>query len=260
MDNQALQSLSLPICHTVPEMRIGMLVPSSNTALEPATSLLAAPLADSVGVHFSRFRVTRIALDAEANAQFSMEPILTAADLLADAKASVIAWNGTSASWRGFDTDDALCAAIEERTGCPATSAIVSLNAALRAFGTKRLGLVTPYTADVEAAIVQNYASIGIEIVAARRANQSENYSFADIPPETVRAMCLEVAAEGVDAIAIVCTNMRGPFIAAQVEAECGVPVLDSIAVTLWGTLAALRVDMRELIPFGQLFARPFPR
>jgi maleate isomerase len=227
--------------HGVPAKRIGMLVPSSNTALEPATAALVAPLSEEVGVHFSRFRVTRIALDA-------------AADLLADAKVDVIAWNGTAASWRGFDTDAALCAAIEARTGRPATSAITDLNVALRALGIRRLGLVTPYTADVEAAIVANYAQSGIEIAASRRADLSDNYSFADIPPEKVHDMCREVAAEGVEAVAIVCTNMRGPGIVPSIEAAFGIPVLDSIAVTLWGALRRLGIDAAPLSNAGRLF------
>ncbi|MFK7880862.1 aspartate/glutamate racemase family protein [Roseobacter sp.] len=231
-----------------------MLVPSSNTALEPATTALAFPLCDQVGVHFSRFEVTRIALDQQADSQFSMDPILNAAKLLADAKVSIIAWNGTSASWRGFDTDDALCAAVKSSTGCPATSAIVSLNAALRAFGARRLGLVTPYTEDVETAIIANYAAIGIDIVAARRANLQDNYSFAEIPPQRVADMCRDVAAQGVDAVAIVCTNMRGPLIAHEIETEFDIPVIDSIAVTLWGTMAMLGLDYSTLAPFGRLF------
>lgn len=238
----------------IPSARVGMLVPSSNTALEPATAVLAAPLANRVGVHFSRFRVTRIALDDTADAQFAMGPILDATELLADAKASVIAWNGTSASWRGFDTDAALCAEIERRAGCPASSAIVSLNEALELFGVKRLGLVTPYTADVEAAITANYATIGVEIVAAQRADRSDNYSFAEIPPNDVLEMCRKVARQGVEAIAIVCTNMRGPLLAPQIEAEFDIPLLDSIAVTLWGTLRALDVPTAPLAKFGRLF------
>ena len=239
----------------VPPHRIGMLVPSSNTALEPATATLAAPLAREVGIHFSRFRVTRIALDAQADAQFLIEPILAAAELLADAKASVIAWNGTAASWRGFETDAALCAAIETRTGCRATSAITDLNVALHALGVRRLGLVTPYTADVEAAIVRNYASIGIQVTSCCRADLSNNYSFADIQPAAVQAMCRKVAAKGVDAVAIVCTNMRGPGIATAVEEEFGIPVLDSIAITLWGALNALGIDAAPLANFGRLFS-----
>ncbi|KAA9008369.1 Asp/Glu/hydantoin racemase [Histidinibacterium aquaticum] len=231
-----------------------MLTPSSNTVLEPATNTLIAPLASQASVHFGRFRVTRIAMDDASDEQFADDAILTAADLLADACPSIIAWNGTAASWRGFETDTRLCEMIEARTGCPATSAIMGLNEALSLFAVRRLGLVTPYTGDVQEAMIANYATLGIEVAAARRADLSDNYSFATVEAGTVQEMCREVASDGVDAVAVVCTNMRGPLIARAVEDEFDVPVIDSIAVTLWTALRRLGVDTRPLARFGRLF------
>src|ERR1700759_886663 len=88
---------------TVP-IRLGMLTPSSNTALEPITSAMLAGL-PGVSAHFSRFKVTEIALSDQALAQFDTDNILRAAELLAHAKVDVIGWNGTSSGWLGFDTD-----------------------------------------------------------------------------------------------------------------------------------------------------------
>jgi maleate isomerase len=177
-----------------PPVRIGMLTPSSNTVLEPETQALLAPLGAAASVHFGRFRVTRIGLDAAADSQFALEPILAAADLLADAKPALIAWNGTSASWRGFDTDERLCAAIEDRTGLPATSAMLAFNAAMAELGVRRLGLVTPYTPDVQAAIARTYAGHGIEIVAEDHEGLQDNFSFATVTEDRVAAMCRRVA------------------------------------------------------------------
>jgi len=235
-------------------VRIGMLTPSSNTVLEPETQALIAPLGASASVHFARFRVTQIGLDAAADSQFALEPILAAADLLADAKPAVIAWNGTSASWRGFDSDDRLCAEIEARTGVPATSAVRAFNGAMAALGVRKLGLVTPYTADVQQAIARNYAGIGIEVVAEAHAGLRDNFSFCTLSEDRVADMCREVAAAGPDAIAIVCTNMRGARRAAALEAELGVTILDSVAVTLWGSMQRAGVATAPLLPFGRVF------
>ncbi|ABL72681.1 MULTISPECIES: maleate cis-trans isomerase family protein [Paracoccus] len=233
---------------------LAMLTPSSNTVVEPLTSAMAWPLYPDVSVHFGRFRVTRIALDEGSNSQFTLEPILAAADLLADAKPAIIAWNGTSASWLGFDTDDRLCAAITKRTGIPATSAILSLNRLLAEMGVKRLGLVTPYTRDVQQRIIANYAAIGIETVAERHSGRSDNHSFAEVTEEEIREMCLDVAQARPDAIAIVCTNMRGPLIAPELERQTGIPILDSVAFTLWGCLRETGVPMDRLAGYGQMF------
>lgn len=237
--------------------RFGMLTPSSNTALEPLTQALVAPLVDRVSVHFSRFRVTQIALDAGSNEQFREAPILQAAALLADAKADVIAWNGTSASWLGFERDRALCEKIEAETGARATSAIESLNEALTLHGVRRLGLVTPYTTDVQVRIAANYNTIGIEIPGEVHSGLADNFSFAGVAESDIAEMCRAAAALGVDAIAIVCTNMRGTLVAPTLEHELDVPVLDSIAVTLWGSLRKAGIPTAPLARFGRIFATP---
>ena len=234
---------------------IGMLTPSSNTVLEPYTSMLLQPLFPRVTAHFARFRVTRIALDNDANEQFRREPILAAAELLVDSRPNVIAWNGTSASWLGFDTDERLCAAIEARTGTPATSAILSLNRLLAERGVKRIALVSPYTADVEQRIVENYATIGVSTVARRHSGLSDNFSFAEVTESILEAMCEDVAPAQPEAIAVVCTNMRGALVGAEIERRLGIPVYDSVSFTLWGCLRALDLPMDALAGFGSMFS-----
>lgn len=244
-------------CHPPAQgVRLGMLTPSSNTVLEPMTQALLVPMGPVASVHFARFRVTEIGLDDAATRQFSPEPILAAADLLADARPDVIAWNGTSASWLGFERDDALCRAVTERTGRPATSAIIGLNAALRAFDVRRLGLVTPYTADVQERIAANYRRHGIEIVSEAHCGQRDNFSFSQVSEDSIARMCRTVARAGPDAIAIVCTNMRGPLVAPVLEAELGIPIFDSVAVTLRSCLDICNVDCTPLSRFGRVFAR----
>ncbi len=143
---------------------IGMLTPSSNTVLEPVTTAMLAGLPE-VSVHFSRFRVTEIALSAGALAQFDDATISAAAELLADAKVDVIGWNGTSAGWLGFESDIRLCERITALTGIAATTSMLALNDVLRARAITRLGMVTPYLDDVQARIIANYRALGIECV-----------------------------------------------------------------------------------------------
>jgi len=236
---------------------MAMLTPSSNTVLEPFTGAMTLPLFPSVSVHYGRFRVTKIGLDPASNDQFALEPILQAAELLADAKPDVIAWNGTSASWLGFDTDERLCGEILARTGIPATSAVLSFNRILAERGIRRLGLVTPYTLDVQERIIANYAAAGVEIVSERHADLSDNFSFAEVQERQISAMCEDVAQAKPEAIAIMCTNMRGPLIVPDLEKRLGILVLDSIAFTLWGCLRQCQIPMTRLRQFGSLFTDP---
>ena len=243
-----------PQDNTRPDMtRLGMLTPSSNTMLEPVTAAMLAGLPD-VTAHFSRFPVTEIALTPAALGQFDDTPILRAAELLAHARVDVIAWNGTSASWIGFDSDERLCERITATTGIPARTTVLAYRALFRRLIIGRVGLVTPYTGDVQERIRDNWGRSGFAFVAERHLDLSENFSFATVAPERIAAMVRAVAAEGCDAVAVVCTNMDGARGAAALEAELGLPVLDSVAVTLWACLVAAGVDPARVEGWGGVF------
>jgi maleate isomerase len=236
--------------------RLGMLVPSSNSVLEPAT---CAMLADAPGVtaHFSRFRVTEIALDAPALNQFDPPLMLPAADLLDDAKVDAMAWNGTSASWLGIERDQSLCASIGARTGKPATTSTLACIDAIRSSGAQRIGFVTPYTDDVQARIGKVWADAGVACHAERHLGLRDNFSFGQVVATEIADMIRSVAADGCDAIVVLCTNMEAAAIAAALERELRILILDSVAVTLWRTMLLAGADPRILASWGRAFQLP---
>lgn len=86
---------------------LGMSTPSSNTALEPLNSAMVAGLPE-------------VSLRAQALGQFDLAPIRQSARLLADARVDVVAWNGTSSGWPGFEADQALCERVTQETSTAA--------------------------------------------------------------------------------------------------------------------------------------------
>jgi maleate isomerase len=217
-------------------VRLGMIVPSSNTCLEPQTMRILGER-DDVTVHSTRIEVTRIALDAGADTQFDHGGMVEAARLLGTAEVDVVAWNGTAGSWLGAEHDREMTRQITEATGVPATTSTLAYLAAFERFGLRGVGLVTPYTADVNAQIVSRWAREGIEVVAERHLGLHVNEEFARVPPGDLVAPSLDVAAENPHALAYLCTNLYGAPVVAQVEAATSLPVLDSVAVTLWRCL-----------------------
>lgn len=235
-------------------VRLGMLTPSSNTVLEPVTTAMLAGLPE-VSAHFGRFRVTEIALSGDALAQFDDAPILAAAELLSHAKVDVIAWNGTSSGWLGFEADERLCRRITEATGIPATTSMLALNEILARRGVRRLGFATPYTDDVQARIVSNYAALGHACTGERHLGLRDNFSFSEVEEDALRGMVRAVAAEGAEAVAVICTNLRAAPLVESLEAELGVPVIDSIATAVWGSLRLAGVEARRVTGWGRIFA-----
>jgi maleate isomerase len=236
--------------------RIGMLTPSSNTVLEPVTMRMLAGTPE-ITAHFSRFKVTEIALAPGALAQFDDSEILRAAELLAHAKVDVISWNGTSASWLGFERDRRLKARIEAATGIKASTCVLSLLDLLARLRATKQALVSPYTADVQAKIISTYAAAGITCPAERHLGIADNFTFGTVTEAEIRAMMTEVLASGPEVITILCTNMNGAGLAPEFEAGNDVVVLDSVAVTLWGCLIEAGIRPDVIKGWGRIFTDP---
>ena len=232
---------------------IGMLTPSSNTVLEPVTSAMLAGLPE-VTAHFGRFRVTEISLKPQALGQFDDAPFLDAARLLADAKLDVIGWNGTSAGWLGFDADERLCDTIKAETGIPACTSMLALNEILETTGRKRFAIVSPYLDEIQEKMVANYRAAGFDVVAERHLNDRGNFSFSEVTEERIERLCAEVAEAKPQAIAVICTNMRGAPVAERVEKALGIPVYDTVSTVVWKALRMAGVDTRRVQGWGSLF------
>lgn len=216
--------------------RLGVLTPSSNTSLEPLTANLVANI-PGTSAHFSRFKVTKIALDKKAEDQFLLEKMLSASDLLVDCQSDVIGWSGTSSSWLGFDKDEALCKTIQERTGIPATTSILALNEILQKISQSRFALVTPYSSEVQQQIIENYHANGYEVMAEDHLKITDNFSFANISDEVLSAQVRKMAKQGAPLIVVACTNLKSADLVSQWEDEFGIPILDTTTTVIWKML-----------------------
>ena len=83
-------------------VKIGFIIPSSNTVAEPITNAFFQSL-ENVGVValYTRLRVQTLGADKGSAAQLSLENMIDAARLLTDAEVSAILWCGTSGMWTG---------------------------------------------------------------------------------------------------------------------------------------------------------------
>lgn len=234
-------------------VRIGILTPSSNTVLEPLSQKIIDQLPE-VTVHFSRFTVHKIALSDAALAQFDNSKIIEAAKLLADAYVDVIGWSGTSSGWLGFEQDEKLCAEITAATGIPATTSVLALNKLISEMKIDRLSLVTPYTDDVQQAIVQNYGTIGVDCSLERHLGQSFNAGFGNLEVSTFDDMVEQLVESGAKHISVFCTGLKAAQRVDYWEERYGVCVLDTVATVMWDALQMAGVDASRVRGWGSIF------
>lgn len=232
---------------------LGIIVPSSNTVLEPATVAMVAPV-PGVTAHFARVRVRHIDLSDASARQFDESAFMSAVEMLADARVDVVAWSGTAGGWLGVDHDEALCAAITDRTGVPATTAVLGLIEAFQAAKVTRYALVTPYVAAIQDRIVATLNGYGFECVAECHDDRTDNFSFSTLSPQRIAEMVRACAREEPQAIVILCTNVAGAILCDDLERETGIPVYDSVATTVWASMRAVGVDPSGVRGWGRFF------
>jgi maleate isomerase len=238
-----------------PEKRIGILTPSSNTSLESICTHLLEEA--DCAAHYSRFKVQSLSLDPEDLRQFTLEKMLPAAKLLADAKVDLIAWCGTAGSWLGVENERRLCDEILKETGIRAVTATLAQLSAFKHYNSRKVGLVVPYEENLTNKIIANFSSWGFPVTSERHLGQRVNTLFGKVPQEEIKSMIYEVSSNA-DSVCVFCTNFSIANDAEEIEQKIRLPVFDSISVTLWASLQTLGLT-KGLNGWGRLLGENPP-
>ena len=236
--------------------RLGIITPSSNSVLEPTTIAVTSPLYPRVSTHYTRIEVKTISLEAESLAHFEVQHFVRAAQLLADARMDVIAWNGTAGAWQGIASDTAMCEAITQATGIPATTSTLAQLQAFEQYGISRCALAVPYLTSVRDAIVRTFASRGLVCAGSAALEISTNAAFAEVPAATIRELVARADRPDAEAMAIICTNLPAAWLVTELEQTHAKPVFDSTLVTIWHALRL--AGLHDVLDgWGDLFRHP---
>ncbi|WP_326870136.1 Asp/Glu/hydantoin racemase [Devosia sp.] len=204
-----------------------------------------------VSPHFARFGFAG-SKDSVVD-DYHWPSMLGAAQLLGDARVDLICWNGSKGGELGFDRDRELCRRIQSEVGIPAVTSVLSLDSLLSNNALRRIAFVTPFQQLVNDKIIRGWTEAGYECVANVGAGLSDNFSYSTMAPDTLRAMARKVAGAKPDAVLFYCTNLPAAGLCAELEAELGVPVLDSVSAGVWGALVGLGLGSSLSSNWGRL-------
>jgi len=231
---------------------IGTILPSSNRSVERATIAILRDIAE-VDACFARITYFGPGIGQPKDG-YDAAPFRNAAWQLSHAEASVVCWNGSRGAALGLASDEALCAEMTAAAGLPTTTASLATATLLPRLGARRLGFVVPGGPDYAEDAARG---LGCELLAVRGFGQTDNLDAARVAPGDIAILAREVAHAKPDAILIWSTNLPGFEVAASLEAELGLPVIDSASAGVWGCLAALRIDPSPARRFGRIFGMP---
>ncbi len=239
--------------HSRGRARIGVLVPFTNTNLEPDFALMCP---EGVSLHYARMGGydEDETPDAEQMQGLGSSDLDEPLRLLAGARPDVVVYGCTSATLtHGYDFDRILAKRIAERTGAHPVTAAHALLTALQAMDIKRIGFASPYVPAINDLAVRFLAEAGVETcMRAEVAAPLSNTGQGALSPEAVYSLGLRADHPDASAIVLSCTDMRSVETIDRLEQDLGKPVMTSNQAMMFQSLNLL--GWTESVPgFGRL-------
>ncbi len=239
--------------------RAGVLVPFTNTNLEPDMMALAPPC---LSLHFTRiggYDADEIP-DEDQMAGLGAANMDEPLELLQGVRPDAILYGCTSATLShgtAFDRD--LAARIKSRSGAKTVTAAGALVAALNALSARRIGFASPYVPSLNDRAIAFLADEGFETVSRADVEGAlDNSGQGALTPDAVFDLGLRADSTEAEAIVLSCTDMRSVEVIARLEQAVGKPVVTSNQAMMFQTLHALGIaDMPS--GYGCLFERSAP-
>ncbi|MET7880872.1 maleate cis-trans isomerase family protein [Micromonospora profundi] len=219
--------------------KFGVIAPSTNTIVEPDFYRMTVP---GVTAHFSRIHIRDQDLSSDGN----FENLLTQIrDEIGGACERVLTCEpdymvmGMSAEtfWGGVEGNRQFVAQIKAITGLEVATGAEACERALRLYGARRIGVVTPYQPIGDTNVVQFFSEIGFEVAAIEGLKCPTAVSIAHVTEDELRRALLAVDGPDVDALVQCGTNLSMVGLADEAERWLGKPVIAINAATWWMAL-----------------------
>lgn len=224
-----------------PRAVIGVMTPAMNTVVQPELELLRP---EGVTNQMQRFRLGGDAisddLPDEAGKLMDCSPAAIAVGLTTDAGPG------------GPEKLGKRCAEISAQVGVPVIGASQADYEALRRLGATRVGIVTPFNAEIDAVVQANTEAAGFNVVSIKGTEAPSLPAICETPLDDIRKVFAEVARSDCDVILQVGTALPVVALLAELEAEHGKPIVACNAAAYWSTLRSIGIS--DPIPgFGRL-------
>jgi len=225
--------------------KFGVIAPSTNTIVEPDFYRMGVP---GVTSHFSRIHIRDQNMDGDAGMERLLEQIR---DEIGAACERVMTCEpdymvmGMSAEtfWGGVEGNKQFVKQIHDITGLRVATGAEACERALKLFGARRIGVVTPYQPVGDANVRRFFTEIGFEVDRIIGLKCPTAVSIAHVTEAELRDALRELATGEVDALVQCGTNLSMVAAADEAERWLGLPVIAINAATWWMALRDNGID-----------------
>lgn len=211
-------------------MRLGLIVPSSNTVMEPDLHRELGSVATISTARIFLKDVTR-----EAEIRMLEEDLPKASALIATTAPDVVVFGCTSAGALGtLAHDEGIAKRIAETTGAKTVTVIQAVLAELISIRPRKLAVFTPYVEDLTASVGRSLAEGGYPPVKTAGMGMQANLDIGRVSPEAILSFVEDqLAGIAPDCVFLSCTNWRAMETMERLSARLEIPVVSSNAAAV---------------------------
>lgn len=219
--------------------KFGVIVPSTNTIVEPDFYRMTVP---GVTAHIGRIHIRDQNLSSDEAFQnllqqirieikYAVERVMTAEpDYMVMGMSAETFWDGVEGNRRFTKMIS------DWAGGLPVATGAEACERALKLFGVRKIGVVTPYQPIGDKNVVRFFNDLGFEVTAIKGLRCPTAVSIAHVTEDELRRALIEVNRDA-DALVQVGTNLSMVQLADEAERWLGKPVIAINAATWWMAL-----------------------
>lgn len=225
--------------------RIGLLVPSSNTIMEPDFYKMAPK---GVTIHSARMKL----LDFNEKALINIvDDVEREVELLASANVEVIIYGCSTCSLiGGVDWEKILVNQLIFETNIKVFTVNQAVVEAIRKFNGRKIGIVTPYGERLSRLEQDYLIANGLKVSACSGLGLHNPHDIAKVEKEKIMKQIEKAANSNCDVIYVGCTNLPVVELIEEIETKWGMPVVTSNQAAIWFALKGYNI-----VGFGKLFS-----
>jgi maleate isomerase len=227
--------------------RIGLVVPSTNTTVQPETDRLLVP---GVTCHTGRVTIKERPLNTEEAFQEHMQMMRdgmgTAIDQVMTAGLDhLIMGIALESFWGGVAAADKLQADLAARAGVGISMGSTASVAALNKFGARRIAILTPHQPRGDEMVRAYFAEAGFDVVRLKGLKCATPRLIAQVPLADIRSALRDLDGDDVEALVTLGTALPAASVAAEAEHWLGKPVLAVNVVSYWHAIRQCGISDR---------------
>jgi maleate isomerase len=240
--------------------KIACIAPSTNTIVQPDFENIASAIPGrGVTNHMGRITIPNMDLSSDEGMLRLLAAVGSELDAAAErcmsASCDYMAMGMSAPTFfGGYEECVRKRAHMEKVCGVGVSSGSFACEAALKAFGCKRIAVLSPYQKVGDVEVTRFFTEAGFTVVRFKGLRCPTPIAIAEVGEAEMRQHLTSIDGGDVDALVQVGTNLSCVDLAATLEQELDKPVIAINVATYWHALRALGID-DKLQGFGRLMS-----